>query len=474
MLLGGPPGCGKSTLARACAAECHAHVLPLHSGQDPHSTLAQDAPQLARSHTRVLVIIDEAEAICSSNAFIYALDTLVRARTHEGLPVAVVACASRPEHVSASAKRRGRFPVHAQVAPPSEDERLATLQLFLHKSSMSESLAIGTIAKRCRGFTGADLAELVRQAALEALQEANSSEKACESVVLHTHHFERAFRYINPSVVRPIVGETPQRRFSTIAGYEDTKHALTRNIVWPASMPEVFERLGIRKPSGVLLYGPPGTGKSSLAYAAIAEAQAVVIPLSCADVFAAGVGEGEAKLRAAFARAREAEHAVVLLDEVDGVGASRDAQHAGSSSSKLLATLLSEMDGLSTGRCNATILACTNREGCLDSALLRPGRLDVHVYVGPPAVDTREQLLRTSLADNMASVHALIGEDVSFHELARISEGMTGAELHAACIEAALSVRRCNAASVSHQHVADALRSVKEQHHMSMQQYESQ
>ena len=471
MLLSGPPGSGKSTLARACASECSAAVVTLSSGDDPCEVLTERAIDTARSGQRVVVVIDEAEAVCANASLCDTIDNVVQLRHEEVLPIAVVACATRPHRVNERVRRRGRLPMHARVAPLSESERAQALALLSHDLPLANDVNFAMIAQRCRGFTGADLGQLVREAVLEAASAADSDDWGNDDsdsnvedmdVILHLH-FERGLQLVQPSAVRAIAGETPKVQFGDVVGCSDAKHALTRSIVWPASMPSTFERLGIRKPRGVLLYGPPGTGKTTLARAAVAESGAVVVPLSCADVFAAGVGEGEAQLREAFARAKEAEHALVLLDEADGVASARNAQHAGSSSSKLLATLLSEMDGLFSQQSQVSVIACTNRQESLDAAILRPGRLDVHVHVGAPDAGGRQLLIRQALTDCCKGVNAMFGNDIDVQLLAEHSDGMTGAEIKAACTEAALAVRRRSGESVTQSECVDAISQLRAQ-----------
>jgi transitional endoplasmic reticulum ATPase len=213
---------------------------------------------------------------------------------------------------------------------------------------------------------------------------------------------------------------------------------------------------------GVLLYGPPGCAKTSLVRAAAWAAQATLITLSGADVYSPFVGEAEKTLRNAFKRAREALPAVLFFDELDALVGKRDLEGGSGGTggdaiqSRVLSTFLNEMDGVDTHGGGLLVMAATNRPDCLDAALLRAGRFDVRIFVGPPAsVEAREQILRVHTVGRKMPLN----EDVNLTQLAEKSEGFTGAELAAVCSEAAMLALRqdVNAGQVCMQHFVEVL-----------------
>ncbi|KAK9854458.1 hypothetical protein WJX84_002500 [Apatococcus fuscideae] len=253
--------------------------------------------------------------------------------------------------------------------------------------------------------------------------------------------FEVAMQRIGPSITRDFTVELTPVSWKDIGGLEDVKQRLQQAIVWPLEHSDSFHRLGLSACRGVLLYGPPGCCKTTLARAAATASKATFLTLSGAQLWSMYVGEGEALLRATFRRARLAAPAILFLDEIDALagkregGAGNGSRGAGDVGTRLLSTLLTEMDGLehATG---VQVLAATNRPRAVDAALLRPGRLDTLLFVPPPDQQGRLQALRIHS-------HAMpLHPDVSLELLAEETRYFTGAELEGLCREAALSALR--------------------------------
>jgi SpoVK/Ycf46/Vps4 family AAA+-type ATPase len=542
LLLHGPPGCGKTSLVRAAAAEAGAALHVVTAGAVFGAYLGESERRLrgafaaaardAAAGRPALVFLDEVDALCPRRAagaggggggqhearVVAQLLTLLdgaagleeeeEGEEEEGgggagtgaapprARVAVVAATNRPNAVDPALRRPGRLDREVLVPVPDAAARSAILRLHARGLRPARGVDLGAIARGCHGYSGADLAALAREAAMCALADAAAAAEAGGADVggaapaaaadaaasslaagggggggVTADHFARAARRVGPSVVRGAAVDPGPVRWSDVGGLEAAKRALRRAVEWPLTRGDEFARLGVEPPRGVLLHGPPGCSKTTLARAAAAESGATFVPLSCASLFSPYVGEGEAALRDAFARARAAAPAVLLLDEADalapgrggggggGAGGGASGEEDGGASLRLLSTLLTEMDGLGVASSayaaagegddddadaprappapGVVVVAATNRPGALDAALLRPGRLDVHVYVGPPA-DAAERLAALE-------VHARglpLAADADLRLVAERTGRFTGAELAALCREAAMGALR--------------------------------
>ena len=235
---------------------------------------------------------------------------------------------------------------------------------------------------------------------------------------------------------RTVEDQTKKVTFADVAGAKEEKGEL-REIVEFLQNPKRFLALGARIPKGVLLVGPPGTGKTLLAKAVAGEAGVHFLSISGSDFVELYVGVGASRVRDLFDQAKKNAPAVVFIDEIDAVGRQRGAGLGGGHDEReqTLNQLLVEMDGFGSNE-GVVVLAATNRQDILDPALLRPGRFDRQVYVGPPDSRGREEILR---------VHARnkpLAEDVDLEELARGTGGFTGADLENLMNEAALLAAR--------------------------------
>ena len=230
--------------------------------------------------------------------------------------------------------------------------------------------------------------------------------------------------------------QTKKVTFSDVAGAKEEKAEL-QEIVEFLRDPKRFLDLGARIPKGVLLVGPPGTGKTLLAKAVAGEAGVHFLSISGSDFVELYVGIGASRVRDLFDQAKKEAPAIVFIDEIDAVGRQRGAGLGGGHDEReqTLNQLLVEMDGFGSNE-GVVVLAATNRQDILDPALLRPGRFDRQIYVGPPDCKGREEILR---------VHARnkpLAEDVDLKELAKGTGGFTGADLENLMNEAALLAAR--------------------------------
>jgi transitional endoplasmic reticulum ATPase len=228
--------------------------------------------------------------------------------------------------------------------------------------------------------------------------------------------------------------EVPNVHWEDIGGLENVKETLREAVEWPLKYPKAFERLGVTPPKGVLLYGPPGTGKTLLAKAVATESEANFIGIRGPEVLSKWVGESEKRIREIFRKARQAAPTVIFIDEIDAIAPMRGTD-VNRVTDRLINQLLTEMDGLEENS-GVVIIAATNRPDILDPALLRPGRFDRLILVPAPDEKARLEILK---------VHTRrmpLAEDVNLEEIARKTEGYTGADLAAVVREAAMAAMR--------------------------------
>ncbi|WP_338467498.1 CDC48 family AAA ATPase [Novosphingobium sp. ZN18A2] len=223
--------------------------------------------------------------------------------------------------------------------------------------------------------------------------------------------------------------------YDDVGGMDDTIKQLREMVELPLRYPELFRRLGVDPPKGVLLHGPPGTGKTRLAQAVANESDATFLTVNGPEIMGSAYGESEKRLREVFEEAQRDAPAIIFIDEIDSIAPKRDQVH-GEAEKRLVAQLLTLMDGLH-GRSNLVVIAATNRPDAIDAALRRPGRFDREIVVGVPDEKGRREIL---------AIHTRgmpLGEGVDLKELARTTHGFVGADLAALAREAAIeAVRR--------------------------------
>jgi AAA family ATPase, CDC48 subfamily len=223
--------------------------------------------------------------------------------------------------------------------------------------------------------------------------------------------------------------------YDDVGGMSDTIRQLREMVELPLRYPELFTRLGVAPPKGVLLHGPPGTGKTRLAQAVANESEANFFAINGPEIMGSGYGESEKHLREVFEEATKAAPAIIFIDEIDSIAPKRDQVH-GEAEKRLVAQLLTLMDGIDS-RAHVVVIAATNRPDAMDEALRRPGRFDREIVIGVPDESGRREIL---------AIHTRgmpLGDKVDLKELARTTHGFVGADLAALTREAAIeAVRR--------------------------------
>jgi len=268
------------------------------------------------------------------------------------------------------------------------------------------------------------------------LEEERIPPEILEKMVVIMDDFMSAYREITPTAMREVYVEVPQVQWTQVGGLKRVKQELMESVEWPLKKPEVFKRMGIKPPRGILLYGPPGCGKTLLARAVATESEANFISIKGPEIFSKWVGESEKAIREVFRKGRTAAPAIIFFDELDAIVPRRGLGYADSGASeRVISQLLTEIDGIETLQ-NVLVIAATNRPDILDPAVMRPGRFDRLIYVPSPDVDSLKEIFK---------IHAVsmpLSQDVTLDELARKAQGYSGADIEAICREAAMNALR--------------------------------
>ncbi len=454
ILLYGPPGTGKTLLAKAVANEAEAYFIAINGPEIMSKFYGESEQRLreifeqAKKNAPAIIFIDEIDAIAPKRDEVMGeVERRVVAQLlalMDGLEsrgdVIVIAATNRPNALDPALRRPGRFDREIEIPLPDKQGRLEILQIHTRGMPLADDVDLGKLAEITHGYTGADIAALVREAALNALRrylpeiDLESDKipvEVLEKMEVRMEDFIAAYKEIVPSGLREIYVEVPEVSWNDIGGLEEVKQELRRTVEWPMKYPEVFKRLGIKPPRGILLFGPPGTGKTLLAKAVATESGANFIAVRGPEILSKWVGESEKAIREIFRKARLYAPAVIFFDEIDAIAPARGYASDTRVTERIVSQLLTEMDGIYRLD-NVVIIAATNRPDILDPALLRPGRFDKLIYVPPPDLNGRLEILKIHTR-NMP-----LAEDVDLYELARRTEGYSGADLEALVREAAM------------------------------------
>ena len=452
VLLYGPPGSGKTLIARAIANETGAFFFLLNGPEIMSKMAGQAEENLRKAFTEAeanqpaIIFIDEIDSIAPNREktngeverrVVAQLLTLMDGVKGRG-QVVCIGATNRPNSIDPALRRFGRFDREIDIGVPDEVGRMEILRIHTKNMKLSEDVDLAAVAKDTHGFVGSDMAALCSEAALQCIREKMDlididddtiDAEVLEALCVTNEHFKYAQGHTNPSSLRETVVEIPNVTWDDIGGLEETKKDLQEMILYPIEHPEKFAKFGMSPSKGVLFYGPPGCGKTLLAKAVANECSSNFISVKGPELLTMWFGESEGNVREVFDKARSAAPCVLFFDELDSVGVARSSGgggDAGGAGDRVLNQLLTEMDGAG-GKKNLFFIGATNRPEILDEALIRPGRLDQLIYIPLPDQLSRLSIIRAVLRKSP------VAPNVNMDFLANQCEGFSGADMTELC-----------------------------------------
>ena len=460
VLLHGPPGCGKTLIANALVEETGAHVVVINGpeimarkGGESEANLRQ-AFEEAQAKAPSIIFMDELDSIApkreqaqgeTEKRIVSQLLTLMDSlKTNSN--VIVIGATNRPNVIESALRRPGRFDRELEIPIPDEDGRLEILKIKTKDMTMNDSVDLFQIARDTHGYVGADLSQLGLEAALQCIRsnvanfdvdsEDPIPDEALEKLIVTNDHFLHALRCCDPSTLRENKVEIPDVCWADIGGLEETKRELQEMVRYPIEHRGLFEQFGMHASRGVLFYGPPGCGKTLMAKAIANECGANFISVKGPELLNAYFGGSEANVRDLFDKARSASPCILFFDEMDSLARARGSGGGSSDTSdRVINQLLSEIDGIGSGK-TLFIIGATNRPDILDPGIMRPGRLDQLIHIPLPDRDSRISIFKANLRKSP------VAEDLTYEQLADVTDGFSGADITEICQRAAKNAIR--------------------------------
>lgn len=476
ILMYGSPGCGKTLIAKALASESEANFFIINGPEIMNKYYGETEARLrdifkeARDSSPSIIFIDEIDAIAPKReeAFgdvekrvVAQLLALMDGMSDRG-QVIVLGATNRPESLDPALRRPGRFDREIEIGVPNAEGRLEILQIHTRGMPLSEDINLQELASELHGYTGADIKALCREGAMKALRRYlpeidlegdKISPEILESMMITTKDFKDGMKEIVPTAMREFYVEVARIKWNDVGGLYEAKRTLHDNLITAIREPDKFAKMGIRPPRGALLYGPPGTGKTLLAKALATESSANIIVVRGPEVLSKWVGESEKAIREIFRKAKASSPCIVVFDELDSLARPRGGEEDMSGNERVLSQILTEMDD--AGSAGVVVIGITNRPDLIDTSLLRPGRLDLIVYVGSPDEKARQEILR------IITQPMPLATDVNLESITQSTRNFSGADLVALCREAAVNAMQNKSETVLNADFAKAIRLVR-------------
>ncbi|XLT89955.1 hypothetical protein HN873_011630 [Arachis hypogaea] len=468
ILLHGPPGCGKTTLAHAIANETRVPFYPISATELVSGVSGASEENIRELFAKAyrtapsIVFIDEIDSIASKRdnlqremekrivtQLLASMDQSSRcmqsandsdsSNVHPKY-VLVIGATNRPDALDSALRRPGRFDREFVLGIPDESSREHILSLLTRNLPLQGSLDLKDIARSTPGYVGADLAALITGASnlamkriiSERIGEHETSDlgdwwrepwplEDMDKLVYTMSDFQEALKIVQPSLRREGFSSIPDEKWEDVGGLDYLRKEFKNRIIRPIKYPEVYQAFRFANQTGILLFGPPGCGKTLIAKAVANEAGANFIHVKGPELINKFVGESEREIRLTFSRARACSPCILFFDEVDALSTKRGAE-GGSGIERVVNQLLVELDGAGQ-RQNVFVIGATNRPDRMDEALLRPGRLGKQLYVPLPSTDQRFSILKA-----LARKEPL-DPTVDLRAIAEACENFSGADL---------------------------------------------
>ena len=459
VLLHGPPGCGKTLIARAVANETDAKFFSLRGPEIMHKFYGESEAHLRRVFEEAragpsIIFLDEIDAIAPKRSALGSEQQVERRVVSQLLTlmdglegrgqVIVIGATNIPESLDPALRQPGRFDREISIGVPDKTGRLEILQVHSRGMPLAEDVDIARLAHVTHGFVGADLHSLCREAAMARLRKIFPNidfeldqipYDELESLSVRMEDFQDALALVEPSAIREVFTEVPDVRWSDVGGLEAAKRILKESIEWPLLHPDLFRRAGVAPPRGILLYGAPGVGKTMLAKAVATESGVNFISVKGPALMSRWVGETERAVRDIFHKAKLASPCIIFLDEIDSIAPRRGGE-TNAVTDRAIAQLLAEMDGVEELK-GVIVLAATNRMDIVDQALLRAGRFDFLLELPLPEAEARLEIFKVHTRGKP------LAGDVDLAKLAgAASEGRSGADIELICRKASIAAIR--------------------------------
>ena len=478
VLLHGAPGTGKTLIAKAVASEIDASFKNISGPEIMSKYYGESEEQLreifeeAEEEAPAVIFIDEIDSIAPKRGetsgdverrVVAQLLSLMDGLEERG-DVVVVAATNRVDAIDPALRRGGRFDREIEIGVPDKQGRKEIFQVHTRGMPLTDDVDLDEFAENTHGYVGADIEQLAKEGAMNALRrvrpqiDLESDEidaEILEGIQVTEADLKQAMRGVQPAGLREVFLEVPDVTWESVGGLEETKERLRETVQWPLEYGDVFEAMDLESAKGILLYGPPGTGKTLLAKAVANEARSNFISVKGPELLNKYVGESEKGVREIFKKARQNAPTVIFFDEIDSIAGERGRHQSDSGvGERVVSQLLTELDGIEDLE-DVVVIATSNRPDLIDSALMRPGRLDRHIHVPVPDPEAREAIFKVHTENKP------LADDVDLAELARRTENYVGADIEAVCREATMAATREFINSVDPDDASDSVGNVR-------------